>query len=179
MDPVRLYHETSKHQPDRYAPGPGGLDWATQPDPFRRYAGVPQLNLPLLAGDLPAGWDDLFQVPGPLPQPLHADGLACLLQLSLGLSAWKSFGSNRWALRCNPSSGNLHPTEAYLICPELPGLPAGVYHYRPDQHCLEQRTTAPFSWSGGVLLALTGIHWREAWKYGMRAFLRISRHRDR
>jgi len=170
MDLVRIYHERSKHHPDRYAPGPGGLDWATQPDPFRRYAGAPELELPLLTGELPVCWDDLFAPAGVPEQPMTGDSIACLLQLSLGLSAWKSYGGNRWALRCNPSSGNLHPTEGYLICPELPGLPAGVHHYRPDRHGLERRAAAPFSWPGGVLLALTGIHWREAWKYGMRAF---------
>lgn len=169
MDTVRTYHERSKHHLDRYAPGPGGLDWATQPDPFRHYAGAPELPLPLLDADLPVSWDDLCAAAVP-PQAINADSIASLLQLSLGLSAWKSYGGNRWALRCNPSSGNLHPTEGYLICPDLPGLPAGVHHYRPDQHCLEQRAAAPFVWSGGVLLALTGIHWREAWKYGMRAF---------
>lgn len=169
MELVRIYHERSKHHQDRYAPGPGGLDWATQPDPFRRYAGAPELELPLLAGELPVCWDDIF-APGVPERPLSLDSIACLLQLSLGLSAWKSYGGNRWALRCNPSSGNLHPTEGYLICPALPGLPAGVHHYRPDWHGLEQRAAAPFAWSGGILLALTGIHWREAWKYGMRAF---------
>jgi SagB-type dehydrogenase family enzyme len=170
MDPVRAYHERSKHQLDRYAPGPGGLDWGTQPDPFRRYAGTPELELALLTDDRPVAWDDLFGPAVVPPCALDADSIAVLLQLSLGLSAWKSFGGNRWALRCNPSSGNLHPTEGYLICPELPGLPGGVHHYRPDRHCLEQRAAAPLAWSGGVLLALTAIHWREAWKYGMRAF---------
>lgn len=169
MEPVRIYHERSKHHQDRYAPGPGGLDWATQPDPFRRYGGAPELELPLLTGELPVCWDDLF-VPGVPERAMSVDSIASLLQLSLGLSAWKSYGGNRWALRCNPSSGNLHPTEGYLICPALPGLPAGVHHYRPDRHGLEQRAAAPFVWSGGILLALTGIHWREAWKYGMRAF---------
>jgi SagB-type dehydrogenase family enzyme len=170
MDLVRTYHERSKHRLERYAPGPGGLDWNSQPDPFRRYAGAPILELPLVADELPVCWDDLLSAARPPPQALTADSIAGLLQLSLGLSAWKSFDGNRWALRCNPSSGNLHPTEGYLICPDLPGLPAGVHHYRPDQHALEHRASAPFAWSGGVLLALSGIHWREAWKYGMRAF---------
>jgi SagB-type dehydrogenase family enzyme len=170
MNPVLAYHECSKHHLDHYAPGPGGLDWNSQPDPFRRYAGAPELALTLLAGELPVSWDDLFSATRAPECTLSADSMACLLQLSLGLSAWKSQGGNRWALRCNPSSGNLHPTEGYLICPELPGLSAGVHHYRPDRHCLERRAAAPFAWSGGVLLALTGIHWREAWKYGVRAF---------
>ena len=42
-------------------------------------------------------------------------------------------------------------------------------------HVLEQRATpgSPL-WGcelcGGVVLALTGIHWREAWKYGLHAY---------
>jgi SagB-type dehydrogenase family enzyme len=170
MDPVRSYHERSKHRLERYAPGPAGLDWKLQPDPFRRYDGAQMLQLPLLAGELPVCWDELFGAAGAPPQALTVVNIARLLQLSLGLSAWKSYGGNRWALRCNPSSGNLHPTECYLICPDLPGLTAGVHHYRPDQHVLECRAKLQCAWSGGVLLALTGIHWREAWKYGMRAF---------
>jgi|SRR2546422_9422488 len=40
----------------------------------------------------------------------------------------------------NPSSGNLHPTEAYAILPGLEGLSggAGVYHYAPLHHTVEQ-----------------------------------------
>ena len=66
MNPVHAYHERSKHHLDRYAPGPGGLDWATQPDPFRRFSCAPQVDLSLLRGDLPVAWDDLFQ-PGRVP----------------------------------------------------------------------------------------------------------------
>ncbi len=88
-----------------------------------------------------------------------------LFELSLGLSAWKQQGGSRWALRCNPSSGNLHPTEGYLICAAWPGLAAGVYHYLSHDHVLEQRATPGSTlWGrelrGGVVLALTGIHWR-------------------
>src|SRR6516165_1395192 len=32
------YHQRSKHLINRYAPGPHGLDWANQPDPFRVFA---------------------------------------------------------------------------------------------------------------------------------------------
>lgn len=170
MNPVNDYHERSKHHLERYAPGPGGLDWATQPDPFRRFSGAHQEDLPLLRGELPVAWDDLFR-PGRVPaRDFNRESLAHLLQLSLGLSAWKAYGDTRWALRCNPSSGNLHPSEGYLITPDLPGLGAGVYHYQPRDHRLEQRAAAPLVWPGGILVALTGIHWREAWKYGMRAF---------
>ena len=47
MDDIIAYHERTKHHPERYARGPGGLDWATQPDPFRRFTGAPLFRLPL------------------------------------------------------------------------------------------------------------------------------------
>ncbi len=109
-----------------------------------------------------------------------AAALGDVFEHALGLSAWKRFDRSRWSLRVNPSSGNLHPTEAYVICGSLPGLadhPA-VYHYAADRHALELRCVFDESaWrnaTGGrpdvVLVALTSIHWREAWKYGERAF---------
>jgi len=60
---------------------------------------------------------------------------------SLALSAWKEAGGSRWSLRVNPSSGNLHPTEGYLVAGPVAGLhprPA-VYHYAPREHALELR----------------------------------------
>ena len=44
---VRDYHRRTKHLPGRYAPGPGYLDWANQPNPFRRYVGARLVELPL------------------------------------------------------------------------------------------------------------------------------------
>ena len=63
------------------------------------------------------------------------------MQYGLAMSAWKQVGATRWALRCNPSSGNLHPTEGYLLIDALPGLgeTAGLYHYAPREHALERR----------------------------------------
>ena len=37
---VVAYHERTKHHYHRYAASLGYMDWATQPDPFRRYAGA-------------------------------------------------------------------------------------------------------------------------------------------
>ncbi|WP_244222908.1 SagB/ThcOx family dehydrogenase [Cupriavidus lacunae] len=170
------YHERSKHRVNSYAPGPRGLDWATQPDPFRAFHGTPRIALPLAAGTLAARYNELRSGTLPPPQRFSLRTPAILFELSLGLSAWKSYGAQRWALRCNPSSGNLHPTEGYLLCPTLPGLSGGVYHYLSRDHVLEHRAavddprwTEAFS-DGGVLVGLSSIHWREAWKYGMRAW---------
>jgi SagB-type dehydrogenase family enzyme len=100
---------------------------------------------------------------------------------SLALSAWKQAGAASWSLRVNPSSGNLHPTEGYLVCAPVVGLcdEPMVAHYTPQEHALERRTRFPEDlWRALVadlpahtlLVGLTSIHWREAWKYGERAF---------
>jgi SagB-type dehydrogenase family enzyme len=154
---VREYHDGTKHHFNRFARSLGYLDWASQPNPFRSYHGAPECTL---------------------PRPGAGHVLADLLRYSLGLSAWKQFRASRWSLRVNPSSGNLHPTEAYVVAGAEWGFantPA-VYHYAPDRHALERRC-AFGSRAGGerpaeaaALVALTSIHWREAWKYGERAF---------
>ena len=119
------YHQRSKHRVNHYAPGPTGLDWANQPDPFREFDGAAKLELPLAADSVVTRYNELRRGSLPPPGRFDLDHLAILFELSLGLSAWKSYGAQRWALRCNPSSGNLHPTEGYLLCPRLPGLVRG------------------------------------------------------
>lgn len=158
---ARAYHERTKHRLGGYARGPEYLNWEDQPDPFRLFAGAPMRPLPLLPDPLNAAH----------PTALDLDGVSKLLELSMGLSAWKQFGPDRWALRCNPSSGNLHPTEAYVVSNRVPGLADGVHHYAPREHALEQRAAlAGDPEHGWCLLGLSSIHWREAWKYGERAF---------
>jgi SagB-type dehydrogenase family enzyme len=165
------YHERSKHRLNRYAPGPGRLDWANQPNPFRRHEGAARIELPLRADRLDTRYNALRRGVGPAPHAFDLDSIATLFEVSLGLSAWKSYGETSWALRCNPSSGNLHPTEAYLVTGGVPGIAAGVHHYVSCDHALERRG----EWDGpvelrAILVGFTSVAWREAWKYGMRAF---------
>jgi SagB-type dehydrogenase family enzyme len=175
LDTVLAYHQRSKHHFQRYAAGPHGLDWANQPDPFRTFAGATRLELPLLAQATDSRFADLDRPGAILARPLTLANLSALLELAFGLSAWKQNGDTRWALRCNPSSGNLHPTEAYVASAGLEGLDAGIYHYVSRDHCLERRCSfSPDAASclpaTSFLIGLSSIHWREAWKYGERAF---------
>ncbi|MBC7860133.1 MAG: SagB/ThcOx family dehydrogenase, partial [Burkholderiaceae bacterium] len=175
---IRSYHERSKHSRQRYAAGPDTLDWDAQPNPFRTFAGAARIALSAPGRALVAPFGALFaatpDAPGAIKaEAVNLDTLALLLELALGLSAWKQSGPDRWAVRCNPSSGNLHPTEAYLLCVQVPGVEDGVYHYASRAHALEQRCrSAPLTHEAGpaVHIALSSIHWREAWKYGERAF---------
>jgi hypothetical protein len=139
IEAVLAYHHRTKHHPHHYAASLGYLDWATQPDPLRTYVGTERVELPLLADRLEAAYAELY-FPGAVPaMPLERNSVAMLFELALGLSALKQYKGSSWALRCNPSSGNLHPTEGYSILPEMAGLNAGVYHYVSRDHCLERR----------------------------------------
>jgi SagB-type dehydrogenase family enzyme len=184
LETVLRYHERTKHHFNRYARAPGFLDWANQPDPFRRYAGAPLVHLPRLGREdepLSPAYEHLYR-PGAVPSaPVTVRALSRMFEYALALSAWKQAGGTRWALRSNPSSGNLHPTEGYLLIGALPGLAgtAGLYHYAPAQHALERRAdcsaelfaqlTREFP-PQAFLIGLSSVHWREAWKYGERAF---------
>jgi SagB-type dehydrogenase family enzyme len=184
VDQVLQYHIQTKHHFNRYSRSLGYLDWTTQPDPFRRYEGAPLIPLPLLKPDqepISPSYDAIYQRGAVSPQRVTVNTLSRFLEFSLALSAWKRAGESQWALRSNPSSGNLHPTEGYVLIPGINGLDVepGLYHYAPKEHGLELRAQFP---SGGLeklfdpfptdafLFGLTSVHWREAWKYGERAF---------
>lgn len=175
------YHERTKHLPDRPANSAGYLDWATEPNPFRSYEGAIPVQLPFSNTVPDANYFNLYERKNNKFQPFTLTNIALLLELSMGLSAWKSYSGTSWALRMNPSSGNLHPTETHLILPSLKedANPGGVFHYNPLLHILETR--AEFDekfWlkiekhfrQKGFLIGLTSIYWRESWKYGERAF---------
>ena len=176
---VLAYHERSKHRPGRYAASLGYMDWDSQPNPFRVYAGAETLALPRRVIVDGPGYDALFEDGAVAPAPLSLELVDGLLFHGLALSAWKQAGSSRWSLRVNPSSGNLHPTEAYVLAPAIAGLGAGLYHYSPLLHALERRAEIGDDlWDAltrglprpCLLVGLGSIAWREAWKYGERAF---------
>lgn len=184
IDLVIRYHVRTKHHFNRYARSLGYLDWANQPDPFRRFEGAKLISLPLLMPDeepVSPAYGAIYQ-PGAIPcQPVGPKTLSRFLEFALALSAWKRAGESEWALRSNPSSGNLHPTEGYLVLPKIEGLDldAGLYHYAPKEHGLELRAKflpdavakllEPFP-PHAFIMGFTSVHWREAWKYGERAF---------
>ena len=184
LELVKQYHEQTKHEFNRYARALGYMDWANQPDPFRRYEGASLYTLPLLTADddpVAPSYESLFSAQPLPPQPLSLKSLSRFFEYSLSITAWKEYGGNRWALRSNPSSGNLHPTEGYLVIKEIADLPLkpGLYHYAPKEHGLEHRLHGSNTFIEALLqpfplqsffIGLSSIHWREAWKYGERAF---------
>ncbi|MCL7032195.1 hypothetical protein MKW94_015956 [Papaver nudicaule] len=180
LDQVIKYHNQTKHNFFNYAKGPNGLDWANQPNPFRRYISSPLLQLEQtesLINEPPLSYSSLFHSL-PSSKPITHSTISQFFYDSLALSAWKTTGYSTWSLRVNPSSGNLHPTEAYIISPKIPSLcdSSFVAHYAAKQHSLELRAEIPDGFlenlfpEGSFLVGISSIFWREAWKYGERAF---------
>ncbi len=181
---VMRYHQETKHQFNRYARALGYLDWANQPNPFRRFQAAPLIHLslrdPAEIPDRPS-YEDLYREGSVAPASISLQSISHFFEYALSITAWKQAGETKWALRSNPSSGNLHPTEGYLLIGPVPGLAptAALYHYTPKEHGLEQRVSYSNERFAALmkdfpphafLVGLSSIHWREAWKYGERAF---------
>ena len=174
----REYHESTKHSVESLRRDPHVLDWTNMPDPFRHYEGVPVVDLP---ADPPVpktpALEVLEGVSGTTPVVDGPTFLSQLLFYSAAISASKRVAStrDRYALRVNPSSGNLHPTEFHFLTQGLRRWPNGLYHYRPSAHMAEQRALGnrELNATGSlapIVFVLTSIVWREAWKYHDRAY---------
>ena len=191
------YHQATKHTFQSVHTSAHYLDWDNQPDPIRTYEGAPVIPLPpqpgfpsvgtfaamalLSAGASVASDDEIDHHSAP---PRHKIWLSQLLWHSMAISAHKKLpnSGHHYSLRVNPSSGNLHPTEVYLALRGFADLVNGLYHYRADLHSLEllcpgARTASlaadlaiPWAVESPLIVGLTSIFWREAWKYRSRAY---------
>jgi SagB-type dehydrogenase family enzyme len=190
-DRLFAYHHATKHTYQSVRTNAHFLDWHNQPDPFRTYGGVPLIALPAEPGFPEAG---TFATMAALPErartvhreeiQLDVSWLSRLLWHSMAISAWKKVPGTgyRYSLRVDPSSGNLHPTETHLALRGFTGVDDGLYHYRADRHALELRSPGDWtqqlaralelSWAtdARLIVGLTSIFWREAWKYRERAY---------
>jgi SagB-type dehydrogenase family enzyme len=184
INPILGYHHQTKHCFQYYARSSKFLDWANQPNPFRRYLGSPFFSLQLIDQNkwnyFEPSYQEIFHHNrNQNALPVTYQTISRFLELSLGLTAWKQAGKSTWSLRSNPSSGNLHPTEGFLLLRSSTGFESGLYHYCPEDHGLEMRTRydsnsfesmiSDFP-NSSFFVGLTSIHWREAWKYGERAY---------
>jgi SagB-type dehydrogenase family enzyme len=158
------YHELTKHTPDSLRRSRHALDWRNMPDPFRHYEGAPLVDLPAdPPGPAIPALDLLLGAFGTTAETAAIPSLSQLFFHSAAISASKRapVTGECYALRVNPSSGNLHPTEFHLLTPD------GLYHYRPSSHMLERRAPGR---DAPPVFVLTSIAWREAWKYQDRAY---------
>ena len=110
--------------------------------------------------------------------------VAQLLHYSAGLirrSALRSAGEVHY--RAAASAGALYPIELYVVCGDLPGIEAGVYHYAPDGNVLTRLRSGDFRRNLAAMAAgresvsnapativCSCVFWRSAWKYRERGY---------
>lgn len=191
LEAILAYHQASKHNFKTYAPGPHHLDISIKPDPFLNYHGTQLLNLDIwsdeqIKAEIFPTYEQAFSPEKLKPSKLNVESISKLFFDSFAISAWKKANGTKWSLRVNPSSGNLHPTEVYLLSGPVKGFlkNSSVCHYAPLPHALELRAEfSPTTWEllssgfpeGTFFVGLTSIYWRVSWKYGLRAF-RYAQH---
>ena len=161
------------------------ISLATKPPLYKSYRGLPTVALPAdmpspEAATLPA----VGGVMSPPHGPLDLSAIAQLLHYSAGLirrSTLRSAGEVHY--RAAASAGALYPIELYVVCRDLPGLSAGVYHYAPETSSLSLLRQGDFrgnlSDSSGshpgvavapATIVCSSVFWRSAWKYRERGY---------
>lgn len=186
MPGILDYHEASKHSPASVRASARRLDWANQPYPYKEYLGdLPAVDLGMPGGSLRfSALDAVAGRPGAPARPLDAGLLARLLGYGASVTRKRSISATEaWYFRSYASAGGLYPVELYVLTGGLPGVGAGLYHYHPMRRALIQLRSGdhrgnavaaaagePALAEAPLVLALTGIPWRTAWKYGPRGF---------
>ena len=185
----RAYHQATKHSWESVRTRGRELDWENRPRPFKVYRGMERIELLRGLPDLEVRAVDAVAASAAPGMGMSA-GAPSLEDLSRVL--WLGAGAHRPIrfpggevvhFRTYASAGALYPNEAYLTCGDLPGLPAGVYHYDPLTHALVRLRSGdhrgylvracggePAVAGAPAALVLTGIPWRTAWKYGDRGY---------
>jgi hypothetical protein len=97
--------------------------------------------------------------------------LARLLHLSAGVvrTSKRSYGDHLF--RAAGSAGGRFPLEVYVAAPEGGPVPAGVYWYHPQDHCLV--LVGPPPQGEAPVLVVTGVPWRTGWRYRERGYRHI------
>ena len=153
------YHERTKHHPNRLAKSLGYLDWENQPSYYKEYL-VPKIELNYFDINLP--YEKLYTK----NPTYHIDlkTIGTFLKNSASINAIKRLYNAQWEVRVNPSSGNLHPEEIYIIFKNK------ITHFNVRDFTLEILGEANRDIIKNAILVITSsIPLREAWKYGERA----------
>ncbi len=191
------YHEETAHSELSLRMSRHYLDWDNRPKPFKIYAGLHSLPLPQNF-PLPSA-SALTSISGTeqtSPLPASAAGgkpsmdlgtLAEVLFFSAGITREVRFDSGTFYMRAASATGALYPIELYVICKDIAGLNAGVYHFCPGTFALTELRKGDYraelaEAAGGVssegriimsaplTVSFTSIAWRNAWKYQARSY---------
>ena len=173
---ARDYHEATKLS---------YINLRNKPPLYKSYTGLPVVPLPadFSTPEMPALDAVAFMAREGGPS-LDLASVARLLFFSAGLIRKGAFsGAGEVHFRAAASAGALYPVEVYLVCEDIPGLEAGVYHFSPVDFSLTQLRKGDYRgelsgatgdndsvFTSPATLIFTAIFWRSAWKYRVRSY---------
>jgi SagB-type dehydrogenase family enzyme len=178
VDIAHLYHESTKLF---------YLELHKKPPAFKLYRELPLLPLPTDFSPLVVPALEAIAATEPAAPPTRAFDLtmlAGLLFFAAGRIKQRTFaGVGEVSFRAAASAGGLYPVEVYVVCGDLPGLAAGVYHFSPADFALrglrqgDYRQVLAQAAAGDQTVAtapctlvFSAIFWRSAWKYRVRSY---------
>ena len=186
LDATWKYHNGTKHSYLSVRVHPHSLDWENKPLLFKIYPTLEVMRLPkdfrqtgvsaLSAIASPGVSQDGEKIP-------TLDELAQLLFFSAGVTKSRKFPGGETFFRAAACTGALYEIELYVVCCDMPGLAAGVYHFGAAefglrqlragdfrQHLVEATAGEPTAAHAPVILVCTATYWRNAWKYRSRTY---------
>ncbi len=188
MVDAREYHDRTDHTPARVRdPDPRRMDPDIRPRSFKAYVDLPRVDLDGIAPPRqPALAAIARQTAGgneTASRRLDRRTVATVCYLAAGITQEVEQRGQTHRFRAASCTGNLHHIDLYLVCGELPGLPAGVYHFEPTAFALDRLrdgdyrgviadATGDWALAGDapITAVLTSTWWRNAWKYGERTY---------
>lgn len=186
---ARFYHESTKHTEWSLRMNHHLLDFQNQPTPFKIY---PTLESVSLVRDFAPRARPALSVlsrGGGLTLPTEEERvpdlgvLSRVLFYSAGIIKRKRYPGGDVYFRAYPNTGALYHIDLYLVCGDIPGLSAGIYHFGPHDFALRRLRQGDYrevlvEASGEeehvarapITLVSASTYWRNAWKYQARAY---------
>ena len=186
LEATWAYHNGTKHSYQSIRTNPHYLDWENQPIPFKIY---PTLEpIPLSQHLSSSGVAALSAISAADGQPEghlvpKLEALAEILYLSAGITKRRSHPGGEILFRAAACTGALYHIDLYLVCVDLPGLEAGVYHFGPHDFALRRLRKGdyravlgrasgeePSIVNAPAVVICASTYWRNTWKYQSRAY---------
>jgi SagB-type dehydrogenase family enzyme len=173
---AQAYHEATKL---------AYINLRNKPPLYKLYTGAPVISLPTsFPRQEVSTLDAVANLEQESTSSLDLTTLARLLYLSAGVIRKRVLAQvGEVHYRAAASAGALYPIETYVVCQDIPGLDAGVYHFSPEDFSLRQLRRGNYLGeftraSGGhpavaqsiATIAFTAIFWRSVWKYWARGY---------
>jgi SagB-type dehydrogenase family enzyme len=188
------YHEATKHSEISIKLSRHSLDWNNKPRPFKIYTKLPSIFLPSDFSEphidaitciktvktINSMTADATNTTNP---QLDIRKLAEILFFSAGITREMKYMYGSYYMRAAPATGALYPIELYIVCQDIPGLNAGVYHFCPGDFTLTELRSGDYKaelataagdskniMTSPITIVFTSIAWRNAWKYEARSY---------